>query len=412
MKYLKTWKGCLVNNMRYEYKSIGDLGKVITGKTPSTEVPVYFEGPYPFITPTDIPTYNERYLHSTERTISDLGKNVLKSNLLPKDTVCFVCIGSTIGKMCMTDCDSYTNQQINSIIPKKDIDSKYLFYLLRYIKSYFQSIGGGTGSGKGIVNKTVFSKAKVKVLVDKKEQEAISNILDKYDTLIELNNKRITLLEQTAEEIYKEWFARFRFPGYENAEFENGIPKGWERKKLKDLAKEVGKPEKKENRNNYNYYLPIDCIDGFSMSLSYVDSIENAESSLVSFDRGDILFGAMRPYFHKVVIAPFKGLTRTTCFVIKAREKDYRNYLYLLLNENASVNYATTVSVGSTMPYVRWKDFNRMNAIIPDKKTIREFNTIIEPILNRIIDSFFINRNIIAQRDYLLPRLMSGKLEV
>lgn len=120
-------------------------------------------------------------------------------------------------KMCKVGVPSFSNQQINSIIPFDKYDSDYLFYCLRYAKGYFQLIGGGTGSGKGIVNKTTFQKTRLFIIKEKDIQSKIATILNNYDQLIENNNKRIKLLEDMAESLYKEWFVRFRFPGYEKA---------------------------------------------------------------------------------------------------------------------------------------------------------------------------------------------------
>ena len=132
----------------------------------------------------------------------------------------------------MTTTNSFTNQQINTLIVNKKNNPHYIFYLLRYIKGYFQLLGSGTGSGKGIVNKSTFEKTKIPVVCDIDIQNRIADILSTYDDLIENNNRRIALLEKAAQELYKEWFVRFRFPGYENAKFENGLPEGWKRKKI------------------------------------------------------------------------------------------------------------------------------------------------------------------------------------
>lgn len=283
-----------------------------------------------------------------------------------------------------------------------EISDRYLYYAL--LSCY---------------NKTGFYERHFKLLrktlipnYDRKKQDKIVNILSKYDEKIENNNKRIKILEQMAENLYKEWFVRFRFPGYENAEFENGIPKGWKFVKLKEVVKEVGKSIKKENREDYEYYLPIDFIPNKSMALRDVDSIKNAESSLQVFKQGDILFVAMRPYFHKVLYAPFKGITRKTCFVLNTKDKKYLDYLYCLLYQKSSVDFANTVSVGSTMPYVRWQDFSRMNALLPQENIVIEFSKHVSKILNRMRIFFFENLNLQKQRDALLPKLMSGKLEI
>lgn len=289
--------------------------------------------------------------------------------------------------------------------------SQYIYYWLKSKFGYDSLINRAIGSSQGAITIDILKKYNI-LIPDIEIQKIIVNILSKYDEKIENNNKRIKILEQMAENLYKEWFVRFRFPGYENTEFENGIPKGWKSAKLKDLAKEVGKAICKENRGDYAFYLPIDFIPNKSMALKDVDSVENAESSLQVFDQGNILFGAMRPYFHKVLYSPFRGITRKTCFVLNAKDKKYSDYLYCLLYQKNSVDFANTVSVGSTMPYVRWQDFARMNILLPQENIVKEFSKHVSKILSRMRVFFFENLNLQKQRDSLLPRLMSGKLEI
>lgn len=244
-------------------------------------------------------------------------------------------------------------------------------------------------------------------------QQKIASILSAYDNLIQNYKKQIEALQTGACELYKEWFVRFRFPGYQNAKFENGIPEGWKVARLKDIAKDVGKTITK-NEINYekDVYIPIDCIPNHNMALTEVSDIENAESSLQRFESGDILFGAMRVYFHKVILAPMQGVTRKTCFVIHAKKDIFHNYLYSLLFSNTTINYANTISVGATMPYVRWNDFIRMQCLFPSEKILNDYNKIISPIFKTIMNSYKYLSNLTQQRDLLLPRLMSGKLEV
>ena len=120
----------------------------------------------------------------------------------------------------------------------------------------------------------------------------------------------------------------------------------------------------------------------------------------------------MRPYFHKVLLAPFDGLTRTTCFIIDARRSEYQLFLYFLLYDDTTIDFVTTISVGSTMPYVRWKDLERMNTVEPKVDVVKKFNEVIAPIMERFVGFYRINNNLTRQRDLLLARLMSGKLEV
>lgn len=321
---------------------------------------------------------------------------------------------SMVGRTCrnLSNNTYLLNQRAGKVMPFANTEKQYLYYLLS-TKAIKYDIANRAYGGANQVNVSPTDIKNIKWdFPSKVIQSTIANILLKYDELIEVNNQRIKKLEQTAEELYKEWFVRFRFPNYQNTEFENGIPKGWIKTKLKEISLECGKQEKKENREKYNYYVPIDCLNSKSMSVGSFEAIDNAESSLISFRKNDILFGAMRPYFHKVTMMPFGGLTRSTCFVISPINESYRYYLYLTLFQKSSVDFATTVSVGSTMPYVRWNDFSRLSVIEPDINTVEMFNTQVIPIISEIHSLYFSNQTLIKQRDLLLPRLMSGKLEV
>ena len=287
------------------------------------------------------------------------------------------------------------------------IDYKYAFYMLKVAE--LNKYAGG--SAQPLITQSILKHLKCDI-PDLEIQNKIASVLSTYDDLIEKNNHKIEILQDMAEELYKEWFVRFRFPGHEIAKFTDGIPDGWEKVRLKNVVQEVGCNVNPKDRNNFKYYVPIDCISSHSMVLSEVDSIDNAESSLISYKKGDILFGVMRPYFHKVVRAPFNGLTRKTCFVLNSIDEIKHYYAYMLLFQNETIAYATTISVGSTMPYVRWEDFSRMNCLLPDDKTLLKFNRIMKTYC-RSLELLQEEINVLKQqRDLLLPRLMSGKLEV
>ena len=195
-------------------------------------------------------------------------------------------------------------------------------------------------------------------------------------------------------------------------EIVDGVPEGWNKGVLSDICMESGKKERKENRTSYSYYLPIDCMPKKSLSYIEVKDIELAESSLVSFDKDDILFGAMRPYFHKVVVARDSGLTRSTCFVLNAISSDLWSYTAMLLFAKDTIEFATKISVGTTMPYVRWKDMKNMEIIIPSSELAKEFDKYIHPMIQKISD---LSEQIILlqeARNRLLPKLISDELEV
>jgi type I restriction enzyme S subunit len=140
---------------------------------------------------------------------------------------------------------------------------------------------------------------------------------------------------------------------------------------------------------------------------------EEAQSSLTKFYKGDLLFGAMRPYFHKVCIAPFEGTTRTTAFVLYPKHATDFAFATLLLHHPKTIDFATNHSTGSTIPYAVWQNsLDAMPILLPPPNVRAAFNALVQPMLARIPPSYFVARTLATLRDTLLPKLISGELRV
>lgn len=399
-----------MSNMNENIITIGQIGRVVTGKTPPTSNQEYFEGDYPFITPTDIGTFYEKYLNTTERTISNEGVKILKSCIIPANSVCFVSIGSTIGKMCYTNKQSFTNQQINSIVVNDNFDSEYIFYYLRYIRSYFMSIGSGTGSGKGIVNKSTFCNTKVKIEMNKDVQKSISNVLSTYDSLIENNNKRIKILEQMAEELYKEWFVRFRFPEYKDYKFKHEKPKGW----LLGTHNDMKIPQdwsfgKVENIGNFSRGKNItkeQMIEGnvpvisAGIEPSGYHNASNVKGMSLTMSASGANAGYLKYNLDDIWAADCSYY------------QDDSNIWFMYHSLNFIRKAIDNLQVGSAQPHVYPKNINKLCIMVPEEKYIKKFNELVSPVYLEIKRLQEKNKNLEKQRDLLLPRFMSGKLEV
>ena len=265
------------------------------------------------------------------------------------------------------------------------------------------------------------------------EQRAIAHILGTLDEKIELNRRMNETLEAMARALFKSWFVDFdpvrakaegrnpglpkplahRFPdSFEDSDL-GKIPKGWEVGTLGDLVAQrvercVASPE-----TTARPYVPIDCISSKSLFLKESKSGEEAQSSLAKFYKGDLLFGAMRPYFHKVCIAPFDGTTRTTAFVLFARRSEDFAFATLLLHHPDTIDYATRHSTGSTIPYAVWSNsLEDMPVMVPPSAVREAFDGIVRPALDRIPQPYFENRTLAALRDTLLPKLIYGQVRV
>lgn len=379
------------------YKSLGELGRIITGKTPKTDIADYWGGHVPFITPTDINGYDSFFQGETERYISAEGVKKQKATLLPPKSVCFSCIAS-IGKSCLTRVCSITNQQINSIIPNKENDYRYLLYLLRYNLPYIQMVGGGSGSGTPIISKNKFAKFKFLVEGNLEAQHRIASILSTYDTLIENNTKRIRLLEKMAENLYKEWFVRFRFPGHENVEMENGLPKGWKRGSLSDVC------EFKRGKNITSSEMQEGNVPVISAGLepSGYHSCSNVRGVNVTMSSS----GANAGY----IAIHYSDIWAADCSYIEESTTGNIYYVYELLNNIRTV--INNFQRGAAQPHVYPKDVNRIKLILPSENLMQKANARLEMMHKEIHNLQHQNSLLARQRDLLLPRLMSGKLEV
>ena len=319
----------------------------------------------------------------------------------------------------MTNKKSYTNQQINTLIPKQQYDVEYLFYYLRYIKSYFQSIGSGTGSGKGIVNKSLFSKTKIFILKEKADQTRVARILSAYDNLIEVNNKRIKVLERMAENLYKEWFVRFRFPGHETAEFKNGIPKGWEIKRIDDIGVVIGGGTPSTDHPEYwggdvPWLSPADLASFSHVFIScgstFITNEGLKNSSTRLLPPFTVLLSSRAPIGYVAIaknsICTNQGFKSVICNSEKV--VPYYLFYFFKLKKELLECYAS----GSTFLEISGNRLKRIKLIVPSIEIQKEFETTVETWIKQTEIFIEENNGLIRQRDLLLPRLMSGKLEV
>lgn len=245
----------------------------------------------------------------------------------------------------------------------------------------------------------------------------IAGVLSAYDDLIENNTRRIEILEEMAQAIYREWFVNFRFPGHEKAKMVDSplgpIPEGWRVVPLKALVQNLRDSTRSGSHLDDRYYVPIDCIPRRSMALLEAKPWTEAQSSLQLFEPCDILFGAMRPYFHKVVLAPFKGVTRSTCFVLRPRDTNLVCYALLSIFRDDTIAFATAHSQGTTIPYAVWEgSLAEMEVVLPPEGVLRQFAQIVEPMISMLQSAFFRLGNLRQTRDLLLPKLISGEVDV
>ena len=230
------------------------------------------------------------------------------------------------------------------------------------------------------------------------KQKKIAEILYSYDNLIENNNKRIKLLEQMAENLYKEWFVRFRFPGYEDVEFENGIPKGWEVKKINNCVKRLPF-NRLYKRNELESEGKVIVID--QSSAEFLGYHNDEPSHCASIDKPVLLFGDHSCKF-VLMIRAFSLGENVVPFISENENKLNDYYLFYAVH-----------NIIVTEEYKRhWSRFTGMKILVPDYELQIVFADFIKPIIQEQNNLWNEIQILIKQRDMLLPRLMSGKLEV
>lgn len=381
-----------------EWVRLRDIGKIVTGNTPPTSKPEFYGDYMPFIKATDISLDSKTTL-VTEQSYSKRASEKYKESLVPKGSTCVVTIGSIGKKMTYAHKDLFVNQAINAIIPSPKYDNEYIYYNVKYsVLPQLKKLDSGTTSGRENVSKSSFSNIRIPIVKDKNIQHRIASILSTYDTLIENNTKRIRLLEKMAENLYKEWFVRFRFPGHENVEMENGLPKGWKRGSLSDVC------EFKRGKNITSSEMQEGNVPVISAGLepSGYHSCSNVRGVNVTMSSS----GANAGY----IAIHYSDIWAADCSYIEESTTGNIYYVYELLNNIRTV--INNFQRGAAQPHVYPKDVNRIKLILPSKELMLKANGRLEIMHKEIYNLQKQNSLLARQRDLLLPRLMSGKLEV
>lgn len=372
---------------------ISEIGKVVGGGTPSTANSEYWGGEIPWVSPKDLTGYKSVYISRGESFLTSEG---LKSGtkLLPKDTVLFSS-RAPIGYIAIASNPICTNQGFKSIICKKEVVTPlFLYYYLKANLDYIKLFG--TGATFPEISGASMKKIKVQ-LPSLPTQQKIASILSTYDRLIENNTRRIRLLEQMAENLYKEWFVRFRFPEHENVEMVNGLPKGWKIKKLGEYANiSTGKCNREDAEEDGIYPL-FDRSQEIKKSSKW---IKDCEAIIVPGEGTSFM-----PRYYKG-----KFNLHQRCYCIEPTIKDIGFYLFYSIMLNRK--YFLSVATGATVPSLRQNNFTKMKLIIAELELVKKYNKVTNTIALQIDKLKEQNQLLTRQRDLLLPRLMSGKLEV
>lgn len=307
-----------------------------------------------------------------------------------------------LGMSCVALKD-YENATFNGFTKRlrpltEEIVPEYAAYFFR--SSYFRAQCQSLASliTRASLNDGMIRRFKIRFPKEKKCQEKIGKILLTYDFLIENNTKRIRLLEKMAENLYKEWFVRFRFPGHENVKMVNGLPNGWKKGALSDVC------EFKRGKNITSSEMKDGTIPVISAGITPSGFHSHANVYGISVTMSSS--GANAGY----IAVHYSDIWAADCSYIEEASTPCIYYVYELLNNIRSI--INNFQRGAAQPHVYPKDINRIKMIIPSEDIRKKANEKIG-VIHRQIDNLQRQNSLLArQRDLLLPRLMSGKLGV
>lgn len=296
------------------------------------------------------------------------------------------------------------------------LDQRYLTYLASSKEFRDYIIAHARGAASQVRMSIELLRDMPLLLPPLPTQQLVASFLSVYDDLIENNTRRIEILEETARRLYEEWFVQFRFPGHEGVEFKDSelglIPEGWVVSCLGDIAEEIREAVHPSSVSPDTPYIGLEHLPRRSITLREWGSADSVSSGKLLFRRGDVLFGKIRPYFHKVVIAPFSGICSSDTILIRPKKDTFLGVVLCCSSSDKFVDYATQTSNGTKMPRADWKVLKNYPVLIPSGELLSDFNGLVLGLVNQARNLMLKNVNLRAQRDLLLPKLISGEIDV
>ena len=374
--------------------TLDKLGEIVGGATPSTKCEDYYGGSIPWITPKDLSSFKGRYITSGERNITEKGLASCSAQMMPKDAVLFTS-RAPIGYIAIASQSVCTNQGFKSIVVNEKADPLFVYYLLKYNKDAIEAMGSGT-TFKEVSGKTMRA-VKVRIPLDVSYQKRIAAVLDSLDTKIE-NNERINdNLQQQASILYGKYFPHA---------VTDDLPAGWRVGTVGEIveihdSKRIplsGAQRAKMEKRIYPYY-------GAASLMDYVDEYIFDGKYLLLGEDGTVVDDAGYPILQYVwgqfwVNNHAHILTGKLGFNVES---------LLLLFKRTPVKSIVT---GAVQPKISQANLRSIQVVVPPQHELDAFNELIRPLFDQIRQNQDQNKALTSLRDALLPKLMSGEIDV
>ena len=381
--------------------TLDKLGEIVSGATPSTKCEDYYGGSIPWITPKDLSSFNGRYITKGERNLTEKGLASCSAQMMPKDAVLFTS-RAPIGYVAIASQSVCTNQGFKSIVVNEKADPLFVYYLLKYNKDDIEAMGSGT-TFKEVSGKTMRA-VKVHIPLDVNYQRQIAAVLDSLDTKIENNEKINDHLEQQAITIFRERFLT------------DPESKGWPLVTLGSLTSLVSRGiAPKYTDNSAQIVLNQKCIREHYIDVSlgrlHVPKVINEKwlkyGDLLINSTGEGTLGRSA----QVWFVPESMTVDSHITIVRAKSQLLWFYIgFWGISHEREIEALHTGSTGQTeLPRDRVK---AMELYLPDNDTLTHFNDVITPLVSTIVVNHRENAHLASIRDTLLPKLMSGEIDV
>jgi type I restriction enzyme S subunit len=288
--------------------------------------------------------------------------------------------------------------------------SSYLYWLLR--TPHYREYCAGRAMGSAVVALSRSDFLSYPVPPANPMRSALVSLLDAIEEKIELNRRMSETLEAMTRTLFKSWFVDIDFPDAgATLDPDTGLPLGWRAGLLSEVA---GHPRRGVKASNLSGepYIALEHMPRRSIALTEWSTSDGLSSGKFAFRKGEILFGKLRPYFHKVGVAPVDGVCSTDIVVVAPKEPRWFGYVVATVSSDDFVRHTDASSTGTKMPRTNWTDMSRYEIAIPTEKVAARFNDLVRPMIDRIVAATHESRTLAALRDTLLPKLIAGELRV
>ena len=412
--------------------------KIGSGATPRGGKDVYLQdGSYTLIRSQNV--YNDGFHHDGLAFIDERHADELRNVEVFEGDVLLNITGDSVARVCQVVPDvlpARVNQHVAIIRPDSvNLDAGYLRYYL--VTPEMQTLllsWAGSGGTRNALTKGMIESLEIS-LPPLPKQRAIAYILGTLDDKIDLNRRMNETLEEMARALFKSWFVDFdpvrakmegrwrrgqSLPGLPADRYDlfpdrlvpselGEIPTGWDVKALGEVADQRRSGAKPDEIDPDTPYIALEHMPKRCIALPEWDTADGVASSKFRFEQGDILFGKLRPYFHKVGVAPLSGVCSTDIVVVSPKSSSWFGFILGHTSSKEFVDYTDATYTGTRMPRTKWADMACYRVALPSDELAKAFNEIVRPWIERMLSAIHESRALTSQRDVLLPRLLSGK---